>query len=581
MLINSAPFNSTPLNGARSTAQPSNIVEPVISVLWGARVLLNGLDISGNLTGQVRIEREEGAATLASIVLSLDAGSVNPAAYIGQTVEIYYQQWQAGSWIEFLRFSGQVIRPQYSMQERLLSCDCSDRLQDAIEALTVEQVDALTGGLWSADVFEAPEGRSRWDYAQERMGTQPASLQKSVSGVLQVTPWAASTAPAFVFPVGSVLDQSMDWMPVELSERVNVVELELDYRFIRLRERHQDFTWRHPDIAGDSIDNSFCLWRNQTSQLPDIAMITEACTGAGYQAIIAGANWVRLPLTGVYCDPPYGWSNVYPDLLFGGDWTAARRWSQPVTEQYKLRIESAASIAQAGEVIRRDRITAETESDREAEFEAATFTDHEADAAQDALGDWVVDLREDDRLSEAITVGVSMACVQVLDAHRGNRLTWQLPTADTLGVRLEQTLRVEDLIAGQDIRCQAKLASLIDEWDFDTGEAITTLALAVSQGGGTDNDPVVPPAVPPSTPPGEVPSLIVFESQVGGLSTSPPYDDALPGFAGNYDWTSSPDLYEYRFDVQMPEIPADHQDEYSAECTATYRVAIPNDLLEL
>lgn len=585
MQLNGAELNAVPLNGAAALGQPAVTVEPIISVLWGARVLLGGVDISANLTGSLRIEREEGAATLADFVLSLDGGAVNPAAYIGKTVEVYYQHWSGSAWVEHLRFAGQVIRPQYSMQERLLSCDCSDRLQDAIEALTVAQVDMLAGGQWSADLFESPDGRSRWDYAQERMSTQPASLQKSVNGVLQVTPWAA-TAPAFVFPVGSVLDQSMDWIPVELSERVNVVELELDYRFIRLRQRHQSFAWQHPDIAGTSIDNGFCVWRHDDTELPDIATVTAACTGAGYQTIIDGAIWHRLPPSGVYCDPPAGWTNPYPDLLLGGQWTAARRWSQPVTEQYKLRIEAPASIAQAGEVIRRDSITAETESDREAEFEGATFTAPEADAVQDALGDWVVDLRDNPRLASAVTIGVSMARVQVLEAHRGNRLSFQLPTADTLGVRLEHTLRVEDVIAGQDVRCQAKLASLIDEWDFDTGEAITTMLLAVSQGGGAVDDPVSVPAIPASTPAGSVPVLITLPSQLGGRNTSPAYDPERLGFSGNYtqndlDINAGLTLFPVDFKVQMPEIPADHQDEYLVVGAKTYRVAIPDDLLEL
>ena len=585
MQLNGAELNAVPLNGAAALGKPAVTVAPIISVLWGARVVLGGVDISANLTGSLRIEREEGAATLADFVLSLDAGAVNPAAYIGKSVEVYYQHWSGSAWVEHLRFAGQVIRPQYSMQERLLSCDCSDRLQDAIEALTVTQVDTLAGGQWSADLFESPVGRSRWDYAQERMSTQPASLQKSVNGVLQVTPWAA-TAPAFVFPVGSVLDQSMDWIPVELSERVNVVELELDYRFIRLRQRHQQFTWQHPDIIDTSIGGGFCVWRHDDTELPDVATVTEACTGAGYQAIIDGAAWQRLPPTGIYCDPPAGWTNPYPDLMLGGQWTAARRWSQPVTEQYKLRIEAPASIAQAGEVIRRDSITAETESDREAEFEGATFTAPEADAVQDALGDWVVDLRDNPRLAAAVTIGVSMARVQVLEAHRGNRLSFQLPTADTLGVRLEHTLRVEDVIAGQDVRCQAKLASLIDEWDFDTGEAITTLLLAVSQGGGAVDDPVSVPAIPASTPAGSVPVLITLPSQLGGRNTSPLYSEEVLGFSGNYtqndlDINPALVLFPVGFKVEMPEIPADHQDDYQVVSNKTYRVAIPNDLLEL
>lgn len=585
MQLNGAELNAVPLNGAAALGKPAVTVEPVISVLWGARVLLGGVDISANLTGSLRIEREEGAATLADFVLSLDAGAVNPASYIGKSVEVYYQHWSGSAWVEHLRFEGQVIRPQYSMQERLLSCDCSDRLQDAIEALTVAQVDTLAGGLWSADLFESPDGRSRWDYAQERMSTRAASLQKSIDGVMQVTPWLAS-APAFTFPVGSVLDQSMDWMPVELSERINVVELELDYRFIRLRQRHQSFAWQHPDITGTGIDSGFCLWRHDDTNLVDIEAVTAACTGAGYQAIIDGAAWHRLPPSGVYCDPPAGWTNAYPDLLLGGQWTAARRWSQTVTEQYKLRIEAPASIAQAGEVIRRDSINAETASDREAEFESATFTAIEPDAVQDAIGDWVVDLRDNPRLSAAVAIGGSIARAQVLAAHRGNRLSFQLPTADTLGVRLEHTLRVEDVIGGQAIRCQAKLASLIDEWDFDSGEAITTLLLAVSQGGGVVDDPLIAPAIPPSTPAGTVPTLITLPSQLGGRNTSPLYDENRLGFSGNYtqndlDINPALVLFPVDFKVAMPEIPADHQDDYPVVSNQTYRVAIPNDLLEL
>lgn len=582
-MLNGSALNGATLNGASSAiTAPAVEVTPVVSVLWDVRLMLGGVDISASLTGQVNIEREEGAATLAGFLISLDPGPVNPADYIGKAVEIYYRHWDGG-WQETLRFVGQVIRPQYNMQERLISCDCSDRLQDAIEALTVAEVDALTGGTWSADVFETPEGRSRWDYAQERMSTRPASLQKSVAGALQVINWVA-TAPAHVFPAGSVIDQSMDWIPVELSERVNVVELDLDYRFTRLRERHQEFTWRHPMIIGDSIEDSFCIWKDLSTETPDIGMITEACNGAGYQAILAGANWVRIPPTGSYCDPIVGWVNPYVDLLLGGDWTAARRWAQSITEQYKLRVESPVSIAQAGEVIRRDRIAAETESDREQAFLDAEFTAHEPDATEDAIGDWVIDLREDVRLTGGFAVGVGMARTQVLGAHRGNRLAFQLPTADTLGIQLEQTLRVEDEIGGQSIRCAAKLYSLVDEWSFDDGSALTSLVLAVSQGGGDVgvDDPVIPPTPPDSTPGGSPTTLITLGTQIGGYISSPPFDEALDGFSGNLSGPGSgAELYPRRMQVTAPEIPADNQDELPVEQLATYRVAIPNDLLEL
>lgn len=582
-MLNGSPLNGAALNASAHTVTPAVTVAPVVSVLWDVRLMLGGVDVSEKLTGNVRIEREEGAATLADFVISLDPGPVNPADYIGQVVEIYYRHW-AGGWVEHLRFVGQVIRPQYSMQDRLISCDCSDRLQDAIEALTVAQVNTLTGGRWSADVFEPPEGRSRWDYAQERMSTRPASLQKSVAGYLQVTNWEAAV-PSWVFPAGSVIDQSMDWIPVELNERVNVVELDLDYRFTRLRERHQDFVWMHPDIAGTSIDNSFCLWRINTTDLPTVDMVTAACNGAGYQSILSGAAWIELPPTGVYCTPPTPWVNSVESLrlLLGGEWTAARRWTQAITEQYRLRIEAPASIAQAGEVIRRDRITSETQSDRASEFESAVFTAPEPDATEDALGDWVVDVRETDRLDDAVAVGVSIARAQILAAHRENRMGFQLPTADTLGVTLEHTVRVEDEVAGQSIVCQSKVFSLTDEWSFDDGSAITTVLLAVSQGGGSVDDPVVSPPFPPSTPDGDPTTTVMLPSQFGGeYDGQPAYDDSEDGVSGQYDnpWSFAAEVFPRRIAVTAPEIPAEQQDEYSAERTATYRVIVPNDLLE-
>lgn len=586
-MLNGHTLNGAPLNGApRRTVLGPVVVQPVVSVLWNVRVMLAGADITDQLTGSVRIEREEGAATLADIVIALDAGPVNPSAYIGNTVEIYYQHWNGSGWDEHLRFRGQVVRPQYDLQGRLLSCECSDRLQDAVEALTVAQVDALTAGSWSADMYEAAEGRSRWDYAQERMATRTATLQKSVEGVLQVTSWAAASQPHWLVPAGAALDETLDYAPVELSERVNVLEVSLEYRFQRLRQRHQRWLWEHPDIVGWTIDNSFCLWRSDSTELPDIQMITEAVTGAGYQAVLDGATWLRLPLSGVYCSPPQGWTNVYADLLLAADFTGARRWVQPVTEQYTLRLEATASIAQAGEVIRRDSVAAETENDRADEFVEAVFTAPEADATQDALGDWAVDLHDSARREQAFTTLAETARVQILSAHRGNRYSLELPTSDTLGMRLEHTLQSEDEVAGRQIRARGKLALLVDEFDFDQGTAITTLSLAISQGGGGVDDPLLMPAPPSTTPSGAVPALIILPTQLGSKNSSPIYDDELDGFAGNYDVNDldiNPALVAFprRLDVTAPEIPEDHQDEFVGVRPATFRVAIPDDLLEL
>ncbi|WMR32695.1 hypothetical protein QT513_26665, partial [Metapseudomonas otitidis] len=102
------------------------------------------------------------------------------------------------------------------------------------------------------------------------------------------------------------------------------------------------------------------------------------------------------------------------------------------------------------------------------------------------------------------------------------------------------------------------------------------------QGGGEVSDPLTVPPIPASTPAGAVPTLIQLPSQFSGHVDSPPYNEAQLGFAGNYtNYNSTQERFERRFDIEAPEIPADHRDEYLAPRAQTYRVAVPTDLLEL
>lgn len=189
MQLNATTLNGATLNGGASLVPGivTREVTPAFSILWSVQLLLNGVDTTQYLTGTIRIEREEFARCIADFNLLLDAGSVNPDSYIGQDVEIHFVHHRADADVQALRFRGKLERPRFNLQTRVLSCECSDQLNEVVEPLTIEQVDALAGGLWSPDVFEPTEGRSRWTYAKERLSTRPVSMQRSVEGQLQVT----------------------------------------------------------------------------------------------------------------------------------------------------------------------------------------------------------------------------------------------------------------------------------------------------------------------------------------------------------------------------------------------------------
>lgn len=579
LLINGAPLNS----GSSQSAAPPVEVVPRVSILWDVRVVLGGVDISHLLIGTIRVEEERGAAALADCAILLDPGAVNPISYTGQTLTIHYLEWRDAAWVEYLLFSGWVIRPSFEPVNRTVQFECSDRLQDAVEALTVAEVDALVGGYWSADLFEDPVGRSRWDYAQERLSTRAASLNRTAAGTLVVTPWAA-TAPAFVYGDGVTLDRSLGWSPVDLPDRVNVVELEALQRFPKLRERRESFDWEHPNLSGLTGVDGFCEWHVEPTELPDIQMIEDASSSAGYGAMF-GQLWYRLPLTttdgtntGQFCDPQFVWINNYADLLLGADWVGARRWVQPVTETYSIRVEAPTSIATAGEVIRRDRAALDSSDQERAEtFVEPGWGGLEPDATTDGSGDWVVNLREQARWQAALTCAVAIAQVQILSAHRDNRLSFDVPTSDAMGVALAHTVRVED----QGVRCQAPVWMLTHELSIDAQTAISTIVLGVSQGGGGVTDPITVPPTPaePSGP--SVPGGGVMYSQLGGRPDSPPFDDQLQGFSGNYEVIfPGSETYPRAFRVRAPEIDEAYIDELELSQTATYRVAVPDDLLE-
>ena len=177
MQFNGSPLNALPLNGlARAVAASVPIVK-VVAARWKLVVVVGGVDLSARLTGTVTVDRERGAAGVAELVLQLLPGPVVPSDWIGRTVTIVYASAAQGVTTLSLRFTGRIVKTDWDTLNRMLSCQCSDQLQQRVEAMEVAAIDALTGGFWSPDVFEAVDGRSRWDYALERMGTFLASAK--------------------------------------------------------------------------------------------------------------------------------------------------------------------------------------------------------------------------------------------------------------------------------------------------------------------------------------------------------------------------------------------------------------------
>ncbi|MFZ3185853.1 MAG: hypothetical protein WA173_17125, partial [Pseudomonas sp.] len=298
MLLNGSPLNSVPLNGLAGIATPPTPIARGLAFRWRLRVLVGGGDVSARLTGRVAADRERAAAGVASLVLQLPAGPVVPADWVGRPVAIYYLSTALGVTTEALCYSGRIVKTEWNVLLRQLSCQCGDQLQQRGEALPIEQIDMLTAGsFWSADVFEPVAGRSRWDYLQERMSSIPASLDSATDGTLRVSSWYAGP-PDFEFGPNTTIYDSLSVSYADLTSLTNTVEIEASYRFSRLWQWDITYGWSHPGRAGLDGIQGFCVWRHTTTELPTVDMIEGAAANGG--ATILSANYSYLPATGVY-----------------------------------------------------------------------------------------------------------------------------------------------------------------------------------------------------------------------------------------------------------------------------------------
>jgi hypothetical protein len=390
---------------------------------------------------------------------------------------------------------------------------------------------------------------------------------------VRVTNWAAAATPHFVFGPGTTLFESVQIDLQPLGAATNRLEIDVAYRYPRLWQHIQTFGWTHPE-AGSSGIPGFCQWRTYSSDLPTTEMIEDAITGAGLQ-LMGGVGGYKLPLSMPDpCGDGQPWTNRFDNLWLSATASGGRRWVQQVTESYKLLLTAIGGEDEATQVIARDSGSVAIESSQADDWESSKPVSGQPESS---------DLSDEIRRSSALLTLLWGGAVQLLSAHRGTTLSWQVPTDLALGVDLVHTLRLEDkaLAQGKCRRIQHRI-------DIEGGTAITTISVAISRGGGV-GDPLTVPARPDTSLP-PITGGSILATQLGGRLNNPitgaaipPYDDTRLGFSGNWDVADdlTAEQFPRRFDVEAVEIPEIYRDEKTGDVTAHYRVAIPNDLLEL
>lgn len=612
-MINGYPLNSAPVNGMGGSIEPTDpqpvepppplppATDPVpdhpqypgfqpidppegYSLPWTVSVILGGQNVESNLTGSVRVDRSEGAAGVAEFELFYPVGAHVPISVYDASVVITFTS--RGQ--QQLLFTGWVAEPTWHAATRIMRITATDRLQQRVEAMTLTAIDALTGGMYSPDVF-SEEIDDHWRYAQDRLSTRPASLDCSTSANLRVTRWQTKQHADYVFNAGSTVYQSVDVRLAHPKDMTNRVEITAKYRYPRLWQASATYQWSHPGTNGHSGMQGFCSWRADSTELPTIDMYLSAVSSAGFVPV--SATWSLLPATAPNpCGDGQPWINSQEGehLILGGRVVARKRWVQQITETYTLVVATADGLEESTRVISRMSVSASVERGTQWADSLRPYQYSPIKAGGEASGsdpvdppDTVGDWPDENRRENALKTAIAAAQTEIIAAHRRTSVQWQCPTALVAGIDTVHTLELAD----QNVHARGKCIQRVDELSIETGSALTTLAIAITTGAaGTSSGTDIPARIGETDPDAGATSgtSYTLPTQLGGRYGIPDYDEEKNGFSGNYSF-QPPNAVTYprRFAAASPDIPDTRTDERVHESQTLVRVAFAGDLLEL
>jgi hypothetical protein len=537
-------------------------------VITGAQVLIDSVDQSAKLTGTVQIDIGEGVARTASFTLVLSTGVSDIVGWTGKSVVIK-------SNIDsnlVTEFTGVIDTPTYDIESGLATFKCTDNLQEHFETKSKSEIDTLTpGAYWSEAVFNDSEG---WEYTQERMSAIPASLDMDSSQSVRITDWAAKTTPDYTFNTSGFIHGSLK-NPEYANRRniINAVDLELEYRYTRLKERQQAYSF------DDGLtDAQFtCGMATNPYPMPTKARVLSAIEGTGWE-ITVEPTWSTITVGG-----PHSPCGIYqyanPFLVRGVDFTIGRRYAQAVTEKYTIHIESADSIAAFGEVAISQSASEETIYDTST-WNASLIADGWSGfgtPATDVNSDKYVNKDNDTTRQNALNTAINVAKTKILASHRNNSVSFDIPYHQVLDVIHTGQISSSKLTA------KGKVSRVLKQINTLTGEAVCAVTLKLSKKFGTgtptaDDLPSTPDGLPSSTDTQTVD--LDLEWHLGGQDSTE-YDEDWSGWIADYYSVTEPGHTPYptEFVVHTPAITLNSIDNIEPSDSSHVNVTIPDDTL--
>jgi len=543
---------------------------------WTAVITLAAVDVSANVTGQISVEAEESTARIATFTLRPTGGSVDVRDWTGATVTIDYEP--RGEIVSRL-FNGKVLEPVYDPETRLTTFKCTDDLQGLMESKTEAQILALltnddVTGKYSEEVFGVRD--DGWKQTEDILSTIPAGFDINRDGTTtRLTAWEAEDIPFLIFTDASAKNITLEL--AQLRDIVNTVDIESDYRFSREHHREHSFYWNYSGL---------CDWLDRAYDLPTRDMWLQAAGGMDW-AVKAwtdeGIQFGGLPKDGDYCNG-HGLAVTYEarqTIITSAYWTSVRRWVQSVTEQYRITVQEAGSVAQYGVLIGEDSAGLQVPND-DAIWNASLST--KTPNIQDITGGsgmWVwTDKPDESGRQDLLEALIQIADRQIRQSHRNNFVSWTSWIQPAIERHHTTQLDAASVVA------RGKVFQYRHVLDIQNGTALTTIKIAVHKcPSGGSQDSIAAPARPDTDDDYITPeTTTTLETRIGGQAGAPAYDEQWTGFTSNQFSYTGPALdpdqfYPLRVMVKGPDIEDTAVDNLEVEQTATINTLVPDETL--
>lgn len=552
-------------------------------ISWSAKVIIGGVDVSGQLSGLLRIEAEEDAARIATFDL-LPAPAAQLAALEGASVSIDITVSGGGYSATRRRFTGVVESKTFASASRIASLVCRDGYQDRIRAAGSESaVRTLLGGMatvspkivaWN-DAEPDPAG-----YFSAARDTVPGATFIDGAGSWRVAPWHIGT-PARTYTSSDMFDPGPVFETTAREGLPRAVVATLTHRFPRLHNVELGLNWQEPDRVN---------YVTRGIPAPMKSMVAQALENLGAWTV-RGNPVLESPAPGSYpVASGVAGATFYivtheaaPLMIRSLSAVVYRRWYQEVERRYQVTVDLdglgvAESVSRA---IRSEFDASGWEDGRRSEPVLGIYSANPPSGAEDepeltgyeALqAPWPPFNGALDHFADLTASDVQLACRHVVAEATRRAAQWR--RRQRVSFDRPADLRVEvgevNAFAAYGVVGKGQVSAWSETYDHDTGVCVGKYTLAAPKGSGDSTGFSATVSITPASFV-HAPLAPALDNWIGADSNTPDTwinPDVIAGYLCNTLPTSDfydadKPTYETQFRIVLPEIPASVRDPAS------------------